>query len=195
MTTPSSGLIEVTLSGTFLGRPWANVFHYWNQDAGGVVQKAALATSFNAQVANRLPLLSSDKVFYDNIKIRDMIGITPDYEQAPSQPTGQVGGDALPAFNTYRYLYSVTDKTTRKGWKRYPGVVEANQADGSLTAAAFSAHQAEELSFLQPITNTTQSYLPVIFGGPTLGNPTRFVINIVNGISAQQKLGSQVSRR
>ena len=195
MPTPTQGLIRVTLSGTYLGNNWANVYYYWNADAGTVMQKVLLADSFNAQVANRLATLMSDKVTLDQILIQDVLGITNDWAQPPTDTTGNLTGDALSRFVCFVYRYTVFNKETRVGFKRYVGVVEGDQADGSLTPTALSRNQAEESSFFQPITNTTQSYQPVIYGGPTPSQPMRSVVNVVTGITALQTLSTQNSRK
>lgn len=195
MPVPVDGLIEVTLTGNYLGKNWAAVYHYWNSANAQVSGKAALATEFNAKVSNRLSTLVHDQVVFENIKIRDVLGITPDYDQPPSNPQGDRAGTGLPRFNAIPYRYSVATKETHVGYKRYPGVIEADQTNGVMTPAFLLDCQAEEINFLQPLVNGGDSYQPVVYGRATPSNPTRSIVNIVNGITTIAILSSQGSRR
>lgn len=195
MPTPVSGLIRVTLSGTYLGNSWANVYHYWNEDSGPVTEKILLANDFNSKVANPLATMMSNLVDIDLIKIEDVLGITNDWAQPPSNTSGNKPGDCLARFTAFQYLYSVSNKETRKGHKRYVGVVEGDTDQGLLNSAALLERQSHEATFFASLVNSTQTYRPVVYGGPTLSNPTRSVVNLVNGVTALQGLTTQNSRK
>lgn len=195
MPTPVNGLVEITLSGNCLGVDFANVYYYWDSSDSVVSDPPTIATQFNGFVANRLAVVTSVRTNYLNIKVRDVLGVTPDHDQTPSDTTGNVAGDCMPAFSAVRLDYAVATKETRRGYKRYTGVPETYNVDGQLNAAGLAAWQAEEFSFFQPLVAGALSYQPVIYGGPIPTNPTRSIANIVTAIDTRSLITSQVSRK
>lgn len=195
MATPTAGLVEIILSGTLQGRPWANVFHYWNQADADVLALPPIADEFNA-VPNNWATNVVDTVTFDNIKVKDVLGDLPDYDQAPTDPTGALAQEGAANFIAVRFDYGVGSKETRRGYKRLVGISEQSIADGTLIPGAVTSMQSFADTYLDSslsVGGTT--YTPVVVGGPTIEEPERLVANPVTSVTVQPRVTSQVSRK
>lgn len=195
MAIPVNGLVEIVLSGRVLGIPWNNVYHYWDTSDSVITDMPTIASQFNAFVANSLPTLTTPNTKYDNIKIRDVLGNVPDYDEPPTDPDGNKIESVMPSFNAVRVDYMVTTKDTNRGYKRYPGVPEEDVNLGDLTPTALAAWSAFQTQWLQPLVAGGKSYQPVVYGRATPTQPTRKVVNIVTSIVVRPEITSQTSRK
>jgi len=195
MPIPVDGLVEITIEGTLLGVNYANIFYYWDSSDDPISDMPEIATQFNNFVPNQLAVGTTTDITYDNIRVRDVLGLVPDYEQPPSDPNGNIVDDVLPAFNAVRFDYAVQTKETRRGYKRFAGVPEGSISDGVLTPAALATWEAIALSCLQPLPAGGNSYQPMVYGKAIPSDPARSVVNIVTSIVARPRITSQVSRK
>ena len=195
MPTPTAGLVEIILSGTQQGRPWANVFHYWNPSDTQVLSLPPIATQFNT-VPNQWALSSVSGVTFDNIKIKDVLGDLPDFDMVPTQPVGQLAVEGVANFVGIRFDYNVGSKETRRGYKRLVGLAESSVADGTIGAGALASFQTFATTYLEAsLTVGATNYEPVVLGGPTKDDPLRFVVNLVIAVTVLSRVTTQNSRK
>lgn len=191
----SDGLVEITMKGSYVGKPWANVYHYWRGENVAVEQMAQLGNLFRDNIQEQISVLVSENVLFTEILVRDVFGVNNDVFIAISEQTGQKVGESVASFDAVAFSMGVQSKETKKGAKRYVGIPESDQAQGFLTASAFSAWQGIQSNHTIPLNASNIVYRPVVYGKPIPTNLTRNVVNNITSASVSQELTSQISRK
>ena len=195
MPTPTNGLVQVTMKGTFLGQTSDNVFYYWDSTNSPIGDMQGIANAFDALVFPEWSAITAATYFYSEIVVRDVLGLNNDFTRAPSVGTGTRAGDEAPSWASARVRLNVTNKETRTGFKRLGGLVEAVK-DGNFLLPAFIT---DVQTFADLLDNSlvvgAQTYAPVVYGQGTKADPTRQVVNPIISALALSDVGPQNSRR
>lgn len=195
MPVPTDGLVEITLTGSLYDVGWQNVFYYHDSGNNPITDMPGIATDFNAKIALELITATSDDCLYQTIKVRDVLGQVPDFEQPTSSTQGQLADQSLPPFNAVRIDLSVFTKETRRGYKRFVGVPESRVTDGFLTTTAQAEWESVRANLDEALNASGTGYQAVVFGGPIPTDPLRKVVNIITTPVLQNRITSQVSRK
>lgn len=142
-------ILEWQLKSTFAAgtEQFLNIFHYeWgsNEPAPGLPTIGqeiidAYAVDFVAAIQN---LISVQVAFY-GVKIINLSNPDEFFESDFTTPVaGAVSGDCLPPFASWGFQLNRATRTTRNGYKRFPGVAESSQVNGVATSGAISTANA-----------------------------------------------------
>lgn len=186
-----------------------NVFHYeFYAGSGTDVLSHTLenfAFGFWENVKDALRSVTSDQFSYQDVTC---LSLDADFNQingevysieSAEQP-GSVSGEYLPQFVTWGFRYVRPSLAFRHGFKRFSGIAESHNQDGSPSAAALSnlnglaAILAADIGGLYPdgsILTDPPDARPIIYRGTENGDPVSPVLYaqpstvLFNGIGTQ----------
>lgn len=111
-----------------------NVYHYrWiGAAASGITYLTDAANSFETAVRFNVLGAQNDSVVWTGLQVRNLTNGLDLLERAYEPPVaGSVTGDALPPFCTHTFRMNRSSLATRNGYKRFCGVDEDHNADGT----------------------------------------------------------------
>ena len=193
MPTPTGGLLEVTLNQTYLGRPCANIFYFWNSANIEPSSFTALADDFETKYLDNIAVIQSASVLYDNIRFRTILGTLPDFVRNPATANGNKTGDPTPSTIAAGFRYNGTTKETRSGYKRFCGIVETDIQGNDLQPAYLTELATLAGQLEVQLDSGTTVYDPVIYSPFTQTRATK-VVNTVAEIRVYLKNRIQSSR-
>lgn len=127
-------VLQFSISGTFLGQRWMNVFHYGVGATDGTETLDELMAQWTLEyIADVTPIMSAQVQiqYVDGKNLSNGIDIA---TATPSSVFGQSAGDVLPAFVAWSFRLNRMTALTRHGHKRIPGVTELRQTNGVVNA-------------------------------------------------------------
>jgi len=127
-------LFVLDLTQTFLNEPIHNIFTYERQEEDGA--PINLINAFIEDVMPALNILQSNKILNRSLKAYSL-GSLDLIDERVVAAGGAISGDMLPVFNAINYTLKPTSRAVRPGSKRFAGVPEAVQVDGTITDAAY----------------------------------------------------------
>jgi len=140
-----SDLFELRTTSTFLGQVCYNVYFYAVSAEGGVfgnpAQRLADAWNiFNWEDSGSLfrSTLFSNDLNYSAINTRALFNPALIYELLLGTYSGENADVNMPPYVAFTLRSDRTDGRIRRGFKRFPGVVESANANGNVEAAALA---------------------------------------------------------
>lgn len=130
-------IIEVSLLGTYLTKPTANVFHLRVNNFVATPAYSLFGTWASALINLLKPMTHSGLTWHT----ARVLNITNDLDMldiALTGATGSVGGDGQPSFMAWAYQLTRATRLTDHGHKRFPGVPETLTNGNSPVGAAIT---------------------------------------------------------
>lgn len=156
-------MFRLTLSGTYQGIEWANVWHYQsnNDDTG---QAAGLAAAWNTEWLNAIKGIMNVQVAITHTHVID-VPDTGDYaDSVHIGVLGTFGGGStrMPPAYTNSYTLNTSGSVIRHGFKRFIGMDETMMDSGNPSSAFNTASGVLEAKFDNPISDGTHTFTPMI---------------------------------
>lgn len=130
MAMSAGNIIQITMRTTFASQQALNVFHYAIITPQSEFNPETVCDAFvTDELAVLMPQLSS-QVVLTGVEYKDLTNGLDIYEKAYSVNGGQ-SGDALPPFAAYAFRFNRSTALTRHGQKRFWGIPESHQANGT----------------------------------------------------------------
>lgn len=187
---------QIKIAGSFLGQEVINVFSYVQSETGTAHPDLAdfwpmMRGTFGGSWAN---LVSSEYVAH-SVHAEWVIGGDEVYDGAITDFLGLDGGETLPPYACWSFLYRRTYRTTFNGHKRFAGIVEANQANGVAVPTALTNLNSLANDLNTPLTIGGVTYTPAIVSRILNGTlRTTPLVNPVNGVQ-YTGIGTQNTRK
>lgn len=193
MPTLTSGIYEVRLKTFLAQQELLNVFNYGHigdQDGKGAILaplweshmataiENVLHTAVN-QARIEVECLTDNEAFL----VRNLIGFQ-----------GAIAGELMPSFvvGSYRYDRFYTD--TRSGWKRIGPMSEGDVNQDSFIAAYYDKMVSLAALMAAPITDGTDTFVPLIVR-KEYPRPTVWTVNNISGVTPIDRVTTQNSRK
>jgi hypothetical protein len=172
-------ILEITLIGSYLSKPMANVFHWRVENFSGN-PLYSLATSLGNSIVNLWKPIAINTAQFTTIRVLNLTNKLDLVDTALTGATGSLTGDGMPPFVAWAYQLTRATRATDHGHKRFGGVAESSNAGltpSSGLTAAFSALGAY-ISTMHHITGGVgdgeMDMYPVIWGKAL---PARTTVN------------------
>lgn len=170
-------IIRIKLKSRFLtGVPAYNIFHYLVTSEGLPTETDnaldAMGYGFWANIRTALKAITANSVVYTEVQAfrLDAAGdeiVGESFSLSTAEGQGGVASESLPPFVSYGYRYNRQTTDFRHGYKRFMGVPEANQINGTLAAAAQTNVNALATALAASVTAHTDTFTPFV-GGATM---------------------------
>jgi len=158
----SGNRYQLTLNGTLLGEPCANVFYY--KASGGAAIASDLTAAWDTAVRTDWTAVTSVEYTFVNLVAINMDNLADfAFDPYPGSITGGVSGECLPRANAWTFQYVRATRASRHGWKRVGGVPESQQNNGVATAGAVTLLNTLATTLFTNLTAVGTTFTPVIF--------------------------------
>jgi len=183
---------QLKLKATVITEESLNIFYYGSDtNADGL---DGLITRFRTIVMPKLIAVTSTQCQFESIEATMVKGGN-DFTSQGFAEAGTVGGDTLPPYATWDFTLLRGGAGERNGYKRFPGVPEASQAQGIASAGAVANLNllADALdTLLVPTTDQWSQVIRREVINHVIQNPPKWYSN---GGTLYSRIGTQNSRK
>jgi len=188
-------IYNIVVEGTYLNQQTINSFHYVRDGVVGEPDPDDLADAFMAMLSGDLPSILSTAFQFTTLRIKDVNPSGFEFVRLGLGLYGDAGGDSMPPFVAYGYLYQRLHRSTFHGHKRFAGVPESAQAAGVVTGGFVAGVALAATNLISTLTATLLDYKPCIYSTILNGVPrTTPVVNLVKAV-VFSSIATQNSRK
>lgn len=145
----------------FGGQKMLNVYWFYQTLGAGGAQD--LATDWVAHLSTELRAIQSSLLTHESVSVINLDDDSDFYELAwVANNLGSVGGDVLPLFTAWGFRYNRSSRSTRHGYKRVPGVAEADTNAGQASAGVLARLAALETKLAADVVGGNGTWSPRI---------------------------------
>jgi len=199
--TLTGDILQITEFQRQANQPLLNVYFYEVTVASGNPTAAEIAEFFAGELWGEVrQALASNALTMENVEVRNLTNGV-DFGVFEVAENGAVSAtEPLPPYCTVTIRLNRTTLVTRNGYKRYAGINEGIQNNGTLTSGGLTAYQgmATVLEALLAFDAGGVDYTlkPVIVGvNPMTGKRDLTRLNDIASASVNQRLGTQNTRK
>lgn len=135
MSMATNDIVQLTVSGTYLSQQWMNVFHYKVITPQTVYDPITVMDAFASDVMGNILQVCVSLWSFTTIDFKNLTNAL-DIASNGYTVAGGVSGDGLPAFAAWAFRLNRASALTRHGHKRFTGVPESMQTNGSASGTA-----------------------------------------------------------